>query len=272
METVYDELTSGGQNRFNSIRRKVQFFSTFAGGVIEALRESGFRLCSFEKQSENLGTLRPNAVGLARVPANGNIELFFEQQDRDQCKVLIVPYRQDLPFLSKGRYVAQLGLELSRYCNDPDTLRQAMSVNAKSTVGTLLGGRRLPKLYLDSPPDLKPPGTMTFELRGARLVVAMNVLANLGKYRMSDFELDIDAIREDLQVYFYGLEKYLNLLVENFGGKVPPTESAESETPEPPPPPPLPGAPLPPQYDLPESLPPGNTVRLDQMPPPDLQT
>lgn len=262
MEQIYDELTRGGQNRYNGIRRKIQYFSTFAGGVIEALRESGFRLCSFEKQ--------PRADG------SGNIELFFEQQDRDQCTVLIVPYRQDLPFLARGRFVAQLGLELSRFCNDPDTLRQAVAVNARASVGTLLGGRRLPKLYLNSPPDLKPPGTMTFELRGARLVVAINVLANLGKYRLSDFELDIDAIREDFQVYFYGLEKSLNLMLAAFGpGKesqpqaIPSQEApsaaapghpAEAQT--------LPADPPPTYYDLPEALPPGNTIRLDQMPPP----
>ncbi len=326
MESIYDELTLSGQNRYNGIRRKVQFFSTFAGGAIEALRESGFRLCSFEKEPEGLGLA---VLGTPRRQCNGNIELFFEQQDRDQCKVLIVPYRQDLPFLAQGRFVAQLGLELSRYCNDPDTLRQAMTVNARTMMGTFLGGKRLPKLYLDSPPDLKPPGTMTFELRGARLVVAMNVLANLGKYRLSDFELDIDAIREDLQVYFYGLEKYLTLLMQNFGAKItiadeesgepdtsagisePNTTGGPSFEPSSPakisdplatehfsepdnvtgsseseslteltvpvdssktatvaPPPPLAGAPLPPRYDLPESLPPGNTVRLDQMPPP----
>lgn len=198
MQTVYDQLTMRSQNRYNGIRRKVQFFTTFAGGVIEALRESGFRLCSFEKQPEFVspfsGALSARAsqgslASHARRAGNGNIELFFEQADRDQCKVLVVPYRTDLPFLSKGRFVAQLGFELSRYCNDPDTLRHAMAVNARSTLGGFLGGSRLPKLYLDSPPDLKPPGTMTFELRGARLVVAMNVLANLGKYRLSDFEL-----------------------------------------------------------------------------------
>ena len=230
--------------------------------MIEALRESGFRLCSFEKQSEHGG--------------NGNIELFFEQQDRDQCKVLIVPYRQDLPFLAQGRFVAQLGLELSRFCNDPDTLRQAVAVNARASMGTLLGGRRLPKLYLDSPPDLKPPGTMTFELRGARLVVAINLLANLGKYRMSDFELDIDAIREDLQVYFYGLEKSLNLMVAAFGPgaesppRTAPVEVSPSDVapPDEPAGQPLPADPPPPYFDLPESLPPGNTIRLDQMPPP----
>jgi hypothetical protein len=176
--------------------------------------------------------------------------------------------------------VAQLGLELSRYCNDPDTLRQAMAVNAKNAFGSFLGGGRLPKLYLDSPPDLKPPGTMTFELRGARLVVAMNVLANLGKYRMSDFELDIDAIREDLQVYFYGLEKYLALLMQNFGSKVVIQESTPVTMDEPSviapavpgvmpglsptgtqplrplQPPPMGGAPLPQQ-------PPSGTVRLE---------
>lgn len=263
MQTVYDDLTLRSQKRYNGIRRKVQFFTTFAGGVIEALRESGFRLCSFEKQAEYVSPFAVQQAGGARatttlgqrVAGNGNIELFFEQADRDQCKVLIVPYRTDLPFLSKGRFVAQLGFELSRYCNDPDTLRQAMSVNARSALGGFLGGSRLPKLYLDSPATLKPPGTMTFELRGARLVVAMNVLANLGKYRMSDFELDIDGIREDLEVYFYGLEKYLALLLQSFGARLEILGETTATTSEPapvrfdgpPPPPPLAGAPLPPR-------------------------
>lgn len=264
MQTVYDELTRDGQARYNGIRRKVQFFTTFAGGVVEALRESGFRLSSFEKQAAftdvfGHGGRAPGQPSHRRA-GNNNIQLFFEQADRDQCTVLIVPYRTDLPFLSKGRFVAQLGLELSRYCNDPDTLRQAMSVNAKAAFGSFLGGSRLPKLYLDSPPDLKPPGTMTFELRGARLVVAMNVLANLGKYRMSDFDLDIDAIRGDLQAYFYGLEKYLALLVQNFGGKASMQghdAPLPGEQPAPPPPPPLAGAPLPPM-----APPAGGTVPL----------
>lgn len=295
MQTVYDQLTVRSQNRYNGIRRKVQFFTTFAGGVIEALRESGFRLCSFDKQPEFVAPFqsaldaRAARAALASHSAsfsaagragNGNIELFFEQADRDQCKVLIVPYRRDLPFLSKGRFVAQLGFELSRYCNDPDTLRQAMAVNARSALGGFLGGSRLPKLYLDSPPDLKPPGTMTFELRGARLVVSMNVLANLGKYRLSDFELDIDGIREDLEVYFYGLEKYLALLLQSFGARMdivdPESAAAEQAPPStpngveavpppqpnpiyPPTPMPLAGAPLPPR-------PPADTVPLQ--PPP----
>lgn len=144
MEQIYDELTRSGQNRYNGIRRKIQYFSTFAGGVIEALRESGFRLCSFEKQSER--------------GSNGNIELFFEQQDRDQCKVLIVPYRQDLPFLARGRFVAQLGLELSRFCNDPDTLRQAVALNARASMGTLLGGRRRPSCISTARPISSRPG------------------------------------------------------------------------------------------------------------------
>lgn len=229
MRSVYDELTRQGQATYNGIRRKMQFFETFAGGVIEALREAGFRLCSFEKQPEG-------------QQGAGNIELFFEEGDHDQRKVLIVPYRNDLAFLAKGRFVAQLGLEMSRYSNDPDTLRQAMAVNAKAAFGGLLGGARLPRLYLDSPSAIRPPGTMTFELRGARLVVSMNVLVNLGKYRLSDFELDTDSIGEDLQVYFYGLERYLTGLVSSFAhqpGQAP-HESEPPPSPSEPPPAPLP--------------------------------
>ena len=50
-DQVFHELTFGSQRQFNGIRRKVQYFSTFAGGVIEALRELGFRLSNIEKQS-----------------------------------------------------------------------------------------------------------------------------------------------------------------------------------------------------------------------------
>lgn len=247
MRTVYDELTLGSQKRYNSLRRKTQFFSTFAGAVIEALRESGYRLSNFDKEPAYIELFEPGqrAPGQpsSRQRGNNNIELFFEQADHDQCSVLIVPYRADLPFLAKNRFVAQLGLELSRYCNDPDTLRQAVAVNSNAALGSWLGRSRLPKLYLDSPPDLKPPGTMTFELRGARLVVAVNILANLGKYRLSDFELDIGAIREDLEVYFYGLEKYMALILENFG------TSVEAN---------VTGA----ELELPPSLPPSGTVPL----------
>ena len=247
-EDVFHELNLGSQRQFAGIRRKVQFFSTFAGGVIEALRELGFRLSNIEKESgfrthgaQPVQSLSQNITSSA---AGKNVELYFEQRDNDQCRVLIIPYRTDLPYLSRGRFTAQLGLELSRYSSDPDVLRQAMNVNSRSQFGGFLGGmrgKRLPKLTLNSPPDIKQPGSMAFELRGARLVVSLNVLIDLGKFRLSDFDLDIDAIKQDLQAYFYGLEKYLSLLLENFGSEVRvqkepeyPTEAAalEDEKPE----------------------------------------
>ena len=239
MNSVFQELTLGSQARFNSIRRKTQFFGTFAGGVVEALRESGYRLSNFRRHDpaarfHGFGA-QPQGAMAARMEAlrgsggGGNIELEFEQRDRDRCKVLIIPYRTDLPFLSKGHFYAQLGLELSRYSNDPDVLRKALSANSRGNVGTFLGAGRLPKLYLDSPADLQKPGTMTFELKGARLVVAMNVILDLGKYRQSDFDLDISSIRSDLQALFYGLEKYLSLLLENFGDDVVVEEEPESQ-------------------------------------------
>ena len=241
MNSVFQELTLGSQARFNSIRRKTQFFSTFAGGVVEALRESGYRLSNFRRHDpaarfQGFGA-QPQGAMAARMGALqgggvGNIELEFEQRDRDRCKVLVIPYRTDLPFLSKGHYYAQLGLELSRYSNDPDVLRKALSANSRGNVGTFLGAGRLPKLYLASPADLQKPGTMTFELKGARLVVAMNVILDLGKYRESDFDLDIPSIRGDLQALFYGLEKYLSLLLENFGDDVVVEEEEPAEKPQ----------------------------------------
>lgn len=228
MDTVFQELTLGCQQRYNSIRRKAQFFSTYAGGVIEALRESGFRLSNFKRHNpyarfHQMMANRPPAQQkaaqqLPKIQETGNMELEFEQRDRDRCKVLIIPYRTDLAFLSSGSYLAQLGLELSRYTNDPEVLRQAVEINARSSVGSFIGGGRLPKLYLDSPSTLQRPGTMTFELQGARLVVAMNVIVELNQYRVSDFDLDIEAIRKDFAALFYGLEKYLCLLIESFGG------------------------------------------------------
>ena len=226
MSSVFQELTLQSQRKFSEIRRKVQFFSTFAGGVIEALRESGYRLSNLEKESpiSNLSLQSTSRQALARsiTTASGgkNLELYFEQRDHDQCRVLIVPYRTDLPFLANGHYVAQLGLELSRYSNDPDVLRQAMNVNSRARMGSFLGQKRLAKLYLDSPPTIRQPGSMTFELQGARLVVSMNILSDLSRYRLSDFDLDIEAIKQDFEAYFYGLEKYLSLLLENFGGDV----------------------------------------------------
>ena len=251
-DQVFHELTFGSQRQFNGIRRKVQYFSTFAGGVIEALRELGFRLSNIEKQShqpssfgahgqssaQRMQAMRAAGTNISASSGGKNLELYFEQRDNDQCRVLIVPYRTDLPYLSKARFTAQLGLELSRYTSDPDVLRQAMNVNSRGQFGGFLGGmggKTLPKLYLHSPPDIKQPGSMSFELRGARLVVAMNVLVDLGKYRLSDFVLDIPTIKADMEAYFYGLEKYLSLLLRNFGQDV----EVRTEPPAPPEPPPL---------------------------------
>lgn len=277
METVFQELTMGCQHRYNSLRRRTQFFSTFAGGVIEALRESGFRLSNFRRQAPYAGFSSLQAQGAAGAQAGAriaravggetNIGLEFEQRDRDRCQVFIIPYRTDLPFLSKGHFYCQIGLELSRYSSDPDVLRQALDANSRSRAGSFLGGSRLPKLTLSSPPALQRPGTMTFELQGARLVVAMNVIMDLAKYRQSDFDLDIGAIREDFQALFYGLEKYLSLLLESMGGgvEVVPEESSAdapvpSQTPAaqqtPPVAPAQPEAPAPPVAPAPTEAPP----------------
>ena len=257
-DQVFHELTFGSQRQFNGIRRKVQYFSTFAGGVIEALRELGFRLSNIEKQThqrspfqghpsaQRMQAMQAASSNISASSGGKNLELYFEQRDNDQCRVLIIPYRTDLPYLSKGRFTAQLGLELSRYTSDPDVLRQAMNVNSRGQFGGFLGGmggKALPKLYLHSPPDIKQPGSMSFELRGARLVVAMNVVVDLGKYRLSDFDLDIAGIKQDMEAYFYGLEKYLSLLLRNFGQDItvetepvtPPSETpaeVETEAPE----------------------------------------
>lgn len=246
METVFEELTMGSQQRYAMLRRKVQFFSTFAGGVIEALRESGYRLSNFRKETPNLYFMAAQqrqaaaqqrlgqtaARSLSAASGGENIELSFEQRDNDQCRVLIVPYRNDLPYLFRNKFTAQLGLELSRYTSDPDVLRKAMNVNTRGQFGSFIGGARLPKLYIDSPPALRQPGSMTFELQGARLVVAMNIVVELGKYRISDFDLNIDAIRTDLEAYFYGLEKYLSLLLKNFGSDIVVEEEPAEEGPE----------------------------------------
>jgi hypothetical protein len=57
----------------------------------------------------------------------------------------------------------------------------------------------------------------------------MNVVVELGKYRLSDFDLDIATIKADMEAYFYGLEKYLSLLLRNFGQDV--TVRTEPATP-----------------------------------------
>lgn len=248
MNPVFHELTLNSQKKFNEVRRKVQFFSTFAGGVVEALRELGYRLSNFEKEFSFSSLRQPQGVGahstsFTEAAGGNNMELYFEQQDSDQCKVLIVPFRTDLPYLSKAGYTAQLGLELSRYTSDPDLLRAALDMNTKRQWGSFLGGqfggKRLPKLYLDSPPHIRQPGSMTFELRGARLVVAMNILTNLDKYRLKDYDLDIEKIKSDFEAYFYGLEKFLGLLQKNLdSGEIapqnssPPEEQAPAEEPE----------------------------------------
>lgn len=231
-EQIFYELTQTSQRKFNGLRRSVQFFNTFAGGVIEALREMGYRLSQIEKQlifqsfisATTAAADRRQALSQASqaspVTAGKNIELHFEQRDNDQCRVLIIPYRTDLLYVSRGKFLAQIGLELSRYSSNPDVLREALEVNSRGQVGGFIGelsGQAIPKLTLNSSSALKQPGSMTFELRGARLVVAVNVIQDLGKYRLSDFDLDIPALKADMEAYFYGLEKYLALMLQTLG-------------------------------------------------------
>lgn len=247
MSSVFEELTLNSQRTFSEIRRRVQFFSTFAGGVIEALRESGYRLSNFQRHAPRLTSFHPggqlSAGSLHAIRESmrqegviggecPNIELDFEQRDNDMCRVLIIPYRTDLPFLSRNRFTAQLGLELSRYTSDPDVLRKALNVNTRGQFGAFLGGARLPKLYPNSPPTLRQPGSMSFELQGARLVVAINLVVDLSKYRVTDFDLDVVAIGRDLNAYFYGLEKYLSLLLHSFGADAIKNQTVEEATPD----------------------------------------
>lgn len=194
----YESLVRESQERYVALRRKTHFFEMFAGGVIEALREDGYRLASFQKARENL-------------------ELSFEQRDLDECRVLILPYRTDLPYVSKKGFMAQVKLELARFCYDPDLLRQATDVHMRASFGSFLGGGRMPQLDLSARHGLMQPGTMTFELRGSRLCTAVNVILDLNVYRQSDFDLDIPRLGADLRALFYGVEKYLDLLLSRFG-------------------------------------------------------
>lgn len=197
----YESLVRQSQERYVGLRRKLHFFDMFAGGVIEALREQGYRLAGFEK----LG---------------GNIELALEQRDLDECRVLILPYRTDLPYVSQKGFMAQVKLELARFCYDPDLLRQAMDVQMRASFGSFLGGSRMPQLDLRARQALMEPGTMTFELRGSRLCTSVNVILDLNQYRLSEFELDIPRLGADLRALFYGVEKYLDLLLSRFGATV----------------------------------------------------
>lgn len=61
---------------------------------------------------------------------------------------------------------------------------------------------------------------MTFELRGSRLCTSVNVILDLNQYRLSEFDLDIPRLGTDLRALFYGVEKYLDLLLSRFGAPV----------------------------------------------------
>ncbi len=251
LEQAFDELTRGCQHRFQSLRRKQQFFTTFAGGVMEALRSSGYRLSDFAREasgwqhgSQNRHRPRSSKLSELSTQLTGqagqdwtdpslqsdpeNLELLFEHRSGDLCRVLIIPYRTDLPFLVQGHSYAQLGLELSRYSNDPDLLRRALTVNTRASLAGMVSRRSTPRLALESPPTLKPPGSMSFELKGARTHVYLNLVLNLERYAISDLELDSKQIARDFKALFYGMEKFLSLMLENLD----PDSSSPSDQPQ----------------------------------------
>ncbi len=199
--TEFQTLVRECQDRYVGLRRKVQYFEMFGGAVIEALRERDYRLTDFDKHGDNL-------------------ELCFEQRDLDEFRVVILPYRKDLPYLFQRGHLAQLKLELGRFCNDPETLREAIDVNTRASFGTMLGGPMMTTLDIHSAGSrLQEPGTMTFSVKGSRLYASTNVILDLDAYRISDFELNIAKVGADFKALFYGLEKYLHLLVKSLAPK-----------------------------------------------------
>ena len=144
--------------------------------------------------------------------AGSSIELVFEQQDQDGFVIQVRPWRNDLAFVARMGYWAQITFELYRFCPDPDRLRRAQDAGMKSYYAGLYGRRGT---RIGGSPTVAPlaqPGVFSLRTVGNKIHVSMGLIVDVGSYAGADGAFDRPRIEADLDGVSHGLEKCMQKL------------------------------------------------------------
>ncbi|MBI3925134.1 MAG: hypothetical protein HY319_06305 [Armatimonadetes bacterium] len=191
-QDVFEQLVEGSHRRMLRLKRLGRFFHTFAGAVIEAMRERGYRLVGFDSFGDGYS-------------------LQFESDQAEELSLVVDPYRTDLPYLIKAGHHAQIRVELATYVSDPDQMRAAQTMQMRTLVGSFFGGG-----HQQPSGGLREPGAFSFRQDGARVLTSVNLLWDLSVYRKSDLDLDKDGIGQDIDALVHGLRKFREGLLERY--------------------------------------------------------
>lgn len=191
MSAVFQELIDGCQERFRRLRQLTQFYHRFAGNVIRIQQD---RDCVLTHVGSSGGT----------------IDLTFEERDEDGLVVRIEPFRNDLVFVNKVGFWAEMHFELFRFCLDPVKLQQANAMNMRSSVGSLFGGGHIREVRMrGNSASLAQPGVMRLRSSGSRIHVSTMLIWDLTGYQVAGGGFDRVALARDLDAVCHGLEKCL---------------------------------------------------------------
>lgn len=191
MSELFQQLVEGCQVRFRRLRQLTQFYHRFAGSVIRIQQD---RDCILT----HLGS------------TGGTVELSFEERDQDGLIVRIEPFRNDLVFINKVGFWAEMHFELFRFCLDPVKLQRANNMQLRSSLGGLFGGGHTREAsWRGSSASLAQPGVMRLHSSGSRIHVSTMLIWDLGRYQLEGGSFDLPAISRDLDAVSHGLEKCL---------------------------------------------------------------
>lgn len=194
----YDAVIDASQERFRDLRRLTQFYHRFAGNVIRVQQDRDVDLV---EMSSGLGT----------------ITLQFEQEDQDGLVVTLEPYRNDLVFVKKVGFWAELRFQLFRFQTDPEKVQRVNAMQMKTQLGGLFGGGQVHRRVAVSrkgPTTLNQPGVMEIHSAGSRVFVSTRLIWDLSRYLADPAtgRFDLPRIRDDLDAVGYGLEKCLEAI------------------------------------------------------------
>ncbi|MFN8613766.1 MAG: hypothetical protein U0931_39895 [Vulcanimicrobiota bacterium] len=192
---ILKEIFRGAREKHLELRRLDTCFHGFSGALIEAFRERHYRLVGFD------------------TTAQGMLVLEFEQPDGDRFIVRLEPYRTAHTFLRAVGPVVEMVFTLNQHVEDPDVIASAQAGMMRQGVGRMLGvfsGHD----NLDRGAGLSEPGNMRFHLNGAEVTATLNLVLNLRDWALAGLDYDKDKIGRMLDAVVYGLEKFVNGILE----------------------------------------------------------
>lgn len=193
MSEVFRELVDHCQDRYKRLRQLTQFYHRFAGQVIRIQQD---RDCILTHMGSSGGT----------------VQLQFEERDEDGFGVKIVPFRNDLVFVQKVGFWAELHFELFRFCLDSMAIQRVnqMSFQSRTAAAYSGVGNRQARIRGRASQALHQPGVMKFRSNGSRVYVSTMLIWDLSAFEVSPGVFHREALTRDLDAVSHGLEKCLD--------------------------------------------------------------